>query len=211
MEVLKDLVRNILTYYIILSVLMAMIGKSSYKKYIEMFSGLVMIIIILNPLIKLFGAQDTLDMNLQKNQLYEVTQAESDDIMVAELKQRDAVLKQYKDTIAKQIDTVMKNYDYSATNVEVTIDEDVDSETFGQVKNISVCCQKGTEEESEEASAIEKVAIPEIKIGTKKEIEKEVTDTLETKDAMLEIANMYGIEASQIKIQVEEDSQNERR
>lgn len=211
MEVLKDLVRNILTYYIILSVLMAMIGKSSYKKYIEMFSGLVMIIIILNPLIKLFGAQDTLDMNLQKNQLYEVTQAESDDIMVAELKQRDAVLKQYKDTIAKQIDTVMKNYDYSATNVEVTIDEEVDSETFGQVKNISVCCQKGTEEESEEASVTQEIAIPEIKIGTKKEIEKEVTDTLETKDAMLEIANMYGIEASQIKIQVEEDSQNERR
>lgn len=211
MEVLKDLVRNILTYYIILSVLMAMIGKSSYKKYIEMFSGLVMIIIILNPLIKLFGAQDTLDMNLQKNQLYEVTQAESDDIMVAELKQRDAVLKQYKDTIAKQIGTVMKNYDYSATNVEVTIDENVDSETFGQIKNISVCCQKGTEEESEEASVTQEIAIPEIKIGTKKEIEKEVTDTLETKDAMLEIANMYGIEASQIKIQVEEDSQNERR
>ena len=189
---------------------MAMIGKSSYKKYIEMFSGLVMIIIILNPLIKLFGAQDALDMNLQKNQLYEVAQAESDDIMVAELKQQDAVLKQYKDTIAKQIGTVMKNYDFSATEVEVTIDDDTDSETFGQVKTISVFCQKGTEEESEEASAIDEVAIPEIKIGTKSEIEKEVTDTLETKDAMLEIANMYGIEASQIKIQVEEDSQNER-
>ncbi|HAU84267.1 MAG TPA: hypothetical protein DCW90_01770 [Lachnospiraceae bacterium] len=210
MEILKDLVRNILTYYIILSVLMAMIGKSSYKKYIEMFSGLVMIIIILNPLIKLFGAQDALDMNLQKNQLYEVTQAESDDIMVAELKQQDAVLKQYKDTIAKQIDTVMKNYDFSATDVEVTIDDDTDSETFGQVKTISVFCQKGTEEESEEASAIDEIAIPEIKIGTKKKIEKKVTDTLETKDAMLEIANMYGIEASQIQIQVEEDSQNER-
>ena len=93
----------------------------------------------------------------------------------------------------------------------MTIDDDVDSETFGQVKNISVCCQKGTEEESEEASVTQEIAIPEIKIGTKKEIEKEVTDTLETKDAMLEIANMYGIEASQIKIQVEEDSQNERR
>lgn len=210
MEILKDLVRNILTYYIILSVLMAMIGKSSYKKYIEMFSGLVMIIIILNPLIKLFGVQDALDMNLQKNQLYEVTQAESDDIMVAELKQQDAVLKQYKDTIANQIDTVMKNYDFSATDVEVIIDDDTDSETFGQVKTISVFCQKGTEEESEEASAIGEIAIPEIKIGTKKKIEKKVTDTLETKDAMLEIANMYGIEASQIQIQVEEDSQNER-
>ena len=210
MEILKDLVRNILTYYIILSVLMVMIGKSSYKKYIEMFSGLVMIIIILNPLIKLFGVQDALDMNLQKNQLYEVTQAESDDIMVAELKQQDAVLKQYKDTIANQIDTVMKNYDFSATDVEVIIDDDTDSETFGQVKTISVFCQKGTEEESEEASAIGEIAIPEIKIGTKKKIEKKVTDTLETKDAMLEIANMYGIEASQIQIQVEEDSQNER-
>lgn len=211
MEILKDLVRNILTYYLILSVLMAMIGKSSYKKYIEMFSGLVMIIIILNPLIKLFGAQNTLDINLHKNQLYEVTQAESDDIMVAELKQRDAVLRQYEETIEKQIGTVMKNYDYNATKVKVTIDDSADSETFGQVTDVSVCCQKGAEEESEEASAIDKVAIPEIKIGSKKEMEKEVTDTLQTKDAMLEIANMYGIDATKIKIKVEEDSHDERR
>lgn len=208
---LKELVRNVLAYYLVLSVLMSMIGKSSYKKYIEMFSGLVMILIVLNPLIKLFGAQTQLDLNLQKNQLYEVSQAESEDIMVAELKQSDAVLRQYKDTIAAQVCSVMKNYDYNATDVKVTIDDVIDSDSFGQVKDIEVLCKKGAEEESEEASAIEKVEIPEIKIGTKENIEKKVTDTLETKEAMVDIANMYGIDASKIKIQVEEDAENERR
>ncbi len=210
MGVLKDLVRNVLAYYLVLSVLMSMIGKSSYKKYIEMFSGLVMIIIILNPLIKLFGAENTLDFNLRKNQLYEVTQAESEDIMVAELRQQDAVLKQYENTIAKQVGTVLENYDYHATDVIVNIDDNANSETFGQIKDIRVSCLKGVSEEAKEASAIDEVQIPEIKIGTKKEVEKEVSDTLETKDAMLEIANLYGIEASKIKIQVEEDSKNER-
>lgn len=211
MEVLKELVRNVLAYYLILSVLMSMIGKSSFKKYIEMFSGLVMILIVLNPLIKLFGAQTQLDINLQKNQLYEISQAESEDIMVAELKQSDAVLRQYQDTIVGQVCSVMKNYDYNATDVKVTIDDAIDSDSFGQVKDIVVLCKKGAEEESEEASAIEKVEIPEIKIGTKENIEKKVTDTLETKEAMVDIANMYGIDASKIKIQVEEDAENERR
>lgn len=206
MGVLKEMVRNILTYYLILSVLMAMIGKSSYKKYIEMFSGLVMILIILNPLIQLFKAENALTLNMQKNELYQITQAESGDMMVAELKQKDAVVKQYEDTIAKQIATVLRNYKYQAADVKVTIEDNTDSDTFGQVKDINVRCQRGNSKETEEAGAIEEVSIPKIKIGTRKEIEKEVSDTLETKEAKLEIANMYGIDVSKVKIQIEEDS-----
>ena len=210
MEVLKELVQNILTYYIILSVLMALIGKSSFKKYIEMFSGIVMIIIILNPLIRLFKAEDTLNLHMHKNQFYEITQAESEDIVAAELMQSDAVLRQYEETIAKQVCAVMKNYDYQATDVQVTIDQSVDSDTFGEITNIEVCCKKGNEVPAKEASSIKQVEIPDIKIETRKHLEKEVTDTLETKDAMLEIANMYGMDASDIKIKVEEEKQVER-
>lgn len=211
MEVLKELVKNIVTYYIILSVLMALIGKSSFKKYIEMFSGIVMIIIILNPLIHLFKAEGVLDLNLQKNQLYEVTKAESEGITAAELKQSDAVLRQYQDTIAKQVCAVMNNYHYQAKDVQVTIDDSVDSKSFGEITNIEVLCRKGKEGPVEEASSIKKVEIPDIKIETKENLEKEVTDTLETKDAMLEIANMYGMDASNVKIEVEEEKMNERR
>lgn len=215
MNILKDLVQNILIYYIILSVVMALVGNSSYKKYIEMFSGLVMIIIILNPLIKLFGAEDTLDLHLKKNQLYEVTQAESENIMVAELKQGDAVMEQYEETIKKQVNAVMKNYDYNAIDVDITIDRSLDSDSFGQVQNIEVYCAKGKqadewkEEEAKEASSIENVDIPDIKIETKEELEKETEDKIATKDVMLEIANMYGLEIDQIKIQVEEDAGDE--
>lgn len=210
MEILKNLVMSIVTYYIVLSIVTTMVGKSSFKKYIDLFSGLIMIIIIINPVMKLFGAEQRLSLNLQKNQLYEVSKAESEDIMSAELKQSDAVLKQYQDTIAKQVCTVMKNHDFKATDVKVEIDNELESETFGEVKKIEVNVKKGADEESAEVSTVEQVEIPDIKIGTRKEIEKEVTDTLITKDAMLEIADMYGMEASQIQIQVEEDSQHER-
>lgn len=210
MAVLKEIVQNILIYYLILSVLMALISNSSYKKYIEMFSGLVMIIIILNPLIKLFGAEGTLDMELQKNQLYEITQAESESIMVAELKQSDAVLEQYQNTIRQQVNAVMENYDYYATDVAITIDDSLESDSFGQVKEIEVFCLKGTDENIAEASTIEEVEIPEIKIKTKEELEQQTEDTLETKEVTLEIANMYGLGVEQIRIQVEEDAGNER-
>lgn len=209
MAALKEIVKNLLIYYIILSVVMSLVSNTSFKKYIEMFSGLVMIIIILNPLIRLFGAENSLNLNVQKNQLYGITKAETEDIMVAEMRQSDAVLKQYEETIAKQVDTVMNNYEYCATDVKVSIDDALDSETFGQVKSIEVLCQKGTEEQSEEASAIENISIPEIKINTKEQIEKKVTDKLETKDATLEIASMYGLSAENIRIQVEEDAQDE--
>lgn len=215
MDILKDLVQNILTYYIILSVVMTLIGDSSYKKYIEMFSGLVMIIIILNPLIKLFDAESTLDLQLQKNQLYEITQAESENIMAAELKQGNAFLDQYEETIKEQVGAVMKNYDYNAKDVTVTIDRSLDSSAFGQIQNIEVYCAKGgqkqewQEQEAKEASSIEDVDIPDIKIETKEKLEKDTEDKIATKDVMLELANMYGLSVDQIKIQVEEDAGNE--
>lgn len=205
MAYLKEIVQNLLIYYIILSVVMSLVGNSSFKKYVEMFSGLVMIIIILNPLIKLFGVENSLDLNIRKNQLYEITKAESEDIMVAELKQSDAVLRQYEETIENQIGTVMSNHDYKAIDVRVAIDDVLDSETFGQIKSVEVCCQKGAGEPAEEASAIENVEIPEIKIQTKSQVEKEVEDSLETKDVSLEIASMYGLSVEDIKIQVKED------
>lgn len=213
MAVLKELVQNILFFYIILSVVLALIGNSSFKKYIQMFSGLVMIIIILNPLMKLLGAENTLNLQLKKNQLFEVSQAESEDIMVAEMKQGDAVMQQYEETISKQIQSVMENYDFCATDIQVSIDDSLDSDTFGQVQNIEVFCQKETSgecmEESQEVESIEQVAIPDIKIETKGEIEKEVTNTLQTKEVVLEIANMYGLGVDQIQIQVEEETDNE--
>lgn len=205
MAYLKEIVQNLLFYYIIFSVVMSLVGNSSFKKYIEMFSGLVMIIIILNPLIKLFGVENSLDLNIRKNQLYEITKAESEDIMVAEFKQSDAVLKQYEEIIENQIGTVMSNHDYKATDVKVSIDDVLDSKTFGQIKSVEVCCQKGAGEPAEEASAIENVEIPEIKIQTKSQVEKAVEDTLETKDVSLEIASMYGLSVEDIKIQVKED------
>lgn len=205
MAYLKEIVQNLLFYYIIFSVVMSLVGNSSFKKYIEMFSGLVMIIIILNPLIKLFGVENSLDLNIRKNQLYEITKAESEDIMVAEFKQSDAVLKQYEEIIENQIRTVMSNHDYKATDVKVSIDDVLDSKTFGQIKSVEVCCQKGAGEPAEEASAIENVEIPEIKIQTKSQVEKAVEDTLETKDVSLEIASMYGLSVEDIKIQVKED------
>lgn len=213
MAVLKELVQNILIFYIILSVVMALIGNSSFKKYIQMFSGLVMIIIILNPLMKLLGVENTLNLQLKKNQLFEISQAESEDIMVAEMKQSDAVMQQYEETISQQIQSVMNHYDFYATNVQVSIDDSLDSDTFGQVQKIEISCQKGTSsecmEEVQETETIKQVAIPDIKIETKEEIEKEVTDTLQTKEVMLEIANMYGLGMEQIQIQVEEETDNE--
>lgn len=209
MTALKEIVQNVLIYYIILSVLMSLVGNSSFKKYIETFNGVVLIIIILNPLIKLSGTENSLNLNLQKNQLFEITQAESEDIMVAELKQSDAVLKQYEETIASQIGTVMSNYDYHATDVKVSIDDSLESKTFGQVKSIEVCCKKGVGDDVEEATAIEHVDIPKIKINTKEHIEEQVTDKLDTKEVTLEIASMYGLGVDDIKIQVKEDVQNE--
>ena len=48
---------NIAFYLVILTVGMQMVPNSTYKKYIQFFSGLILMILLMGPVFKIFGAQ----------------------------------------------------------------------------------------------------------------------------------------------------------
>lgn len=56
-EYLYQWVENIAFYLLIFTVAMQLIPNKSYKSYIQFFSGLVLIIMIANPIINLFGME----------------------------------------------------------------------------------------------------------------------------------------------------------
>lgn len=56
-EYLYHWVENIAFYLVIFTVAMQLIPSKNYKSYIQFFSGLVLIIMIANPIIQLFGME----------------------------------------------------------------------------------------------------------------------------------------------------------
>lgn len=209
MSVIKELVRNILLYYILVSVTMSLIGKSSFKKYIEMFTGLVLILIIITPVFKFLKLDNKLELNIAKNQLYEVSEQESQDIMLAELTQDDIIAEQYKNFIQKQIKEDMEKDSLYASEIEVEIEDSIESKDFGQIKSVAVICSKGkkdkeTEDDGRDGS-IETIEIPKVQIEEREKTKKLVKESVETDKAKEQLAETYGLSEDQISISLEED------
>ena len=56
-EYIYQWVENIAFYLVIFTVAMQLIPNKSYKNYIQFFAGLILIIMIANPIIALFGME----------------------------------------------------------------------------------------------------------------------------------------------------------
>lgn len=52
-------IQNLVFYLVIITAVMQVIPGKSYKKYVQFFSGLVMILLMLTPILKLTGMQGT--------------------------------------------------------------------------------------------------------------------------------------------------------
>lgn len=53
-----DWIENIAFYLVILVAVMQMIPQNSYQKYIRFFAGMILILMLAGPIIKLFGMTD---------------------------------------------------------------------------------------------------------------------------------------------------------
>ena len=60
MKYLYEWIENIAVYMVIITVAMQMVPNNSYKKYIRFFTGLILIIMMSGPILKIFGMEQEL-------------------------------------------------------------------------------------------------------------------------------------------------------
>ena len=60
MTYLYEWIENIAVYMVIITVAMQMVPNNSYKKYIRFFTGLILIIMMSGPILKIFGMEQDL-------------------------------------------------------------------------------------------------------------------------------------------------------
>ena len=58
LDYIYDWIENIAFYLVILVAVMQMIPQNSYQKYIRFFAGMILILMLAGPIVKLFGMTD---------------------------------------------------------------------------------------------------------------------------------------------------------
>ncbi len=210
-------VKNLIFFLLLVTVFSNLLGKSSFRKYIHIFVGLIVILIVIKPVLTWSNSLDKVDYYYDYNAYQNNAKDISAQIVGAEKKYQTQIVASYKETIKNQIQIHMSNYGLTIDKLDLTLDEDTESETCGQIIAINLVASK-TKEKTQEGSPsiapVDKVTIDKVTINKNTNQYKKQDDSdnksIDEYDTVLELSikqelvSLYGVPMEQISVTIKE-------
>jgi stage III sporulation protein AF len=151
-------VKNIAFYMILITAVMNIIPNNNYKKYINLFTGMVMIILVLAPISGLLGINTRFDTNFIKNMYSQQLSTMKSDTYNMTKETTTKIFEEYKNEIGQQVGKLVNEKGYFVVKTEVVMNQEEESEQYGNLESIQVVI-------SEEEQKNQKIAVDRIQIG----------------------------------------------
>lgn len=201
-EFLKNWVLSISTLVIFIILLEIIIPSGKIKKFVNLVSGFILIIAIINPFLSLFrSGVDLKQFQFSNSNFIDKSEIERDSKILKD-NQMKQIVETFRNKIIYQIQECLSDMkEISEVKGDVIINEDYKSATFGEIKRVYVNFKIANKE-----STIKSVTkIEKVKIGgdEKKEnnikIDNAIRNNIETK-----INKLLGVNKDIIVINVRE-------
>ena len=175
MEVITHWAGNIVSYLVFLTVLTGLLPAHKYEKYIRLFAGCILLLIVLKPL------TDGLRLEERLNYLFTSLSFENEagelkrEMDEIEVRRRNMVLSQYEAEASKEAVRVAAEAGFSVEKADVELEKDPESEQFASVRSVTVYVagseagMEAAELEENQSSMIEIEKIPPIEISLEQE------------------------------------------
>ena len=138
MEVITHWAGNIVSYLVFLTVLTGLLPAHQYEKYIRLFAGCILLLIVLKPLTDGLRLEERLNYLFTslsfENEAGEL-KSEMDEI---EVRRRNMVLSQYEAEASKEAVRVAAEAGFSVEKADVELEKDPESEQFASVRSVTV-------------------------------------------------------------------------
>lgn len=155
MDRIYEWVRSIVIYMILNTVIMNLIGKSSYKKYISVISGMILVLIIITPILEIMNIEDTIDFYIASNDSSMEAASFKDSLRKMEEDQIDEIFAQYKENIWKDVETIIEDENLKLADLSMEINRDENSLTFGHISKMNIKIRKEEETNSNKEDIIQ--------------------------------------------------------
>lgn len=189
LEFLRSWIINIVTISLILILFEIIVPLGKIKKIITLVSGFVLLIAVVNPFLQLKNSNFDLSEAVQADSFYiDQKEVENSSKLLEETQARQ-IAEVYKKKLALRIEEEAGKLEgVSVTKTTVEINEDYNSEKFGEITKISVELKKASKEKDkktiEPVVTVEKIDI-NAGLNKKKEKEKEGLKFVDPEDKRL--------------------------
>lgn len=137
-----DWIRNIAVFMILVSVIVNLLPKNHYEKYVRLFTGMVMIILLIKPVSTLFQLSDRLDrvftLDIWKQEL---TGLELDFAGLSE-ELEDKRMETYGEQLKGQVAFLLEEEGVELVDLEYEICLEKEEENYGKITNMKVYLAK---------------------------------------------------------------------
>lgn len=203
MSQIYSFVKSIVIFLLLTKILEYLMPNGNMKKYMRLFCGIILIIILINPILKYSGLMQTLNYNVIMNDFKIKTLSNKGQKNKYTDIQSDITIKIYKERMGAHICQLLKQEEITATNVEVNIEENEKSEDFGMVTEVFLTIKDNYI--NNEKTNIKKVKIDKIIINESSNNNKARTteEILIEKKVKKIINNFYNLSSNNIHITIE--------
>ena len=182
LEAFYGWVEDITVYMIMITLIYKLSASATYKPYIKLFTGLLMVIIIMTPITKIWNGDWELELNQEKYN-WELESARiSEDIYNKE--GRKILLETYQEEIEQQTAKKLSEYDLFLEELQITFGEGTE---YGMIKEMQMTV-------SYESPGNDK----EIQIGSISLSNKEKVSSVTELKIREWLSDAYGVEHAEI-------------
>jgi stage III sporulation protein AF len=205
---LTEWITNIIVFILLAVVIDLLLPNSSMQKYAKMVISLLLIIVIINPIFKLFNT----DMNVLLSEFQSVAPSEENEVKnltefqkkEIQASQRAYILEQMAvqmKTMAKE--ELVQNYDVTIETILLSESEQVDDiNSQNDLQHIRVVLQRNEAEEVAGQEAVE--AVQSISIDTTKELPTDDPEAqLNSEEITAYLAKIWEVEEEKITLELE--------
>jgi len=145
-DFLKNWTLNIVTIVLFIVFLEILLPSGKIKKYLNLVSGFILIITLINPFITLLGGNlEIKEFQINSSNFLDRREIEEKSKILEE-QQIEQIIKVYRNKIIVQLEDSVKDIDgVHDVTADIIINEDYNSEEFGQVKRVYLFIRTSTE------------------------------------------------------------------
>ena len=159
MDFLYDWVKNLAIFMILISLIRNLLPKSNYEKYVRLFTGMLAVLLVLQPFIKILGMQDSIDDLFSLDIYSQEMDAMKENFLLAGSDFENSLISNYEEQIRKQILLLLKEEGIEMAQIEFYVCMDEEDERYGSISRMEIYLGK-------EAERKENTDFPEIETPT---------------------------------------------
>ena len=137
-------VRNLVCFYILLTVVLHLLPKENYQKYVRFFSGILLTILVVSPVLSLIGQEEEICQKISQAEFFQGMDNLRLDTEHLEYRQKELYLKEYERALGMDVSRMAKEKSLVPQQVDVSLSDDYQVEsialtiTFGEDEGIFV-------------------------------------------------------------------------